>query len=131
MLGNVEVAPFGSLPIRRINIEANVTITGVDFAPGDYNHDDLIDAADFVVWRATLGDAGPNLPADGNDNNEVDIADHGIWTSSFGESSGGGAISAFSASAAIPEPSTFMLGLASLAFLSNWRRAERPGDGKC
>ncbi|MCA9239657.1 MAG: glycoside hydrolase family 16 protein, partial [Planctomycetales bacterium] len=35
-------------------------------AVGDYNADGVTDAADYVVWRDTLGEAGAQLPADGD-----------------------------------------------------------------
>ena len=55
---------------------------------GDYNLNGTVDAADYVVWRHTLGAAGPGLAADGSGNNLVDSADYDIWKSRFGLSSG-------------------------------------------
>jgi len=72
---------------------------------GDYNHDGIVDAADFTVWRDTLGQTGTGLAADGNGNNQIDAGDYNIWNTNFGNYSGSGA----SANAAVPEPATSVL----------------------
>ena len=46
--------------------------------PGDYNLNGVVDAADYVVWRQTLGQRGVGLAADGNNNNGVDSGDFDI-----------------------------------------------------
>lgn len=53
---------------------------------GDYNQNGVVDAADYVVWRKTLGATGitPYSGADGNGNGMVDDADYGVWRSHFG-----------------------------------------------
>jgi probable HAF family extracellular repeat protein len=54
--------------------------------PGDYNRSGAVDAADYVVWRKTLGSSVPNLTAaDGNGNGVVDEGDHSVWRANFGE----------------------------------------------
>jgi hypothetical protein len=83
---------------------------------GDYNEDRIVDAADYVVWRDTLGQSGYLLPADGNGDGEVDIDDYAVWKQHFGEvwqgaNSGGGGVN----HSAIPEPSS--LPLMSLALV--------------
>ena len=45
----------------------------------DYNHNGVVDGADYVVWRNTLGQMGPGLAADGNHNNEIDHGDYDLW----------------------------------------------------
>jgi hypothetical protein len=48
--------------------------------PGDYNSSRRVDAADYVVWRKTLGQSvTPFSGADGDGNGRVDVADHGVW----------------------------------------------------
>jgi len=71
---------------------------------GDYNRNGAVDAADYTVWRDSLGQTGGNLPADGNGDTHVDAVDYGIWKQHFGEALGGG-----SAAIAVPEPSTGLL----------------------
>ncbi len=75
-----------------------------DGLPGDFNRDGLVDAADFTVWRDSLGQVG-NLAADANEDNVVDAEDYDFWKANFGlsESSGSGAL------ATVPEPSTLAL----------------------
>ena len=44
---------------------------------GDYNLDGAVDAADYVLWRATLGST-TNLAADGNQNGVIDSSDFDV-----------------------------------------------------
>ena len=54
--------------------------------PGDYNRDGVVDAADYVVWRKTLGTTG--VPAfsgaDGDGDTTIDQDDYGVWRAHFG-----------------------------------------------
>jgi len=75
------------------NVVANIT----DFVPlaGDYNANGQIDAADYVLWRKTLGSttdlrADGSGPTPGVPNGVVDQADYTFWRSRFGNSSGAG-----------------------------------------
>ncbi|HVT30227.1 MAG TPA: hypothetical protein VHE81_19600 [Lacipirellulaceae bacterium] len=65
-------------------IPAALAINAAAFLPGDYNHDDRVDAADYIVWRKTLGST-TTLAADASGNQEVDEADYTIWRSNFGD----------------------------------------------
>ena len=51
---------------------------------GDFNQDGAVDAADYVVWRKSLGQSGPGLSADGNDNNFIDPGDYEVWRATSG-----------------------------------------------
>ncbi len=55
--------------------------------PGDYNNDNAVDAADYVVWRKALG--ASNIPAysgaDGNGDTTVDESDYEVWRNHFGQ----------------------------------------------
>jgi hypothetical protein len=55
--------------------------------PGDYNRNDVVDAADYVLWRKTLGTTGipPYSGADGSGNGQIGPEDYGVWTAHFGE----------------------------------------------
>jgi hypothetical protein len=75
---------------------------------GDYNRNGVVDAADYVLWRNTLGQSGAGLAADGNGNNTIDAGDYNVWRSNFGRSGFGSATGA-SAISAVPEPSSALL----------------------
>jgi uncharacterized membrane protein len=53
----------------------------------DYNANGIIDTADYVVWRKTLGATG--LPAysgaDGDGDTTIDEGDYGVWVADYGE----------------------------------------------
>jgi hypothetical protein len=97
---------------------------------GDYNRDGSVGAADYVVWRKTLGAQSPDLDTIGNppsyavvslgdmrangavsgtcgfstENCEViDQADYAIWRSNFGDTVSGSGFG-FGSGGAVPEP---------------------------
>ena len=68
---------------------------------GDYNNDGKVDAADFVVWRQTLGQNGIGLPADGSGNGTIGQSDYDAWRQNFGSST---LAAAAIAASTVPEP---------------------------
>lgn len=72
-------------------------------APGDYNADGTVDAADYVVWRNSI-DSMDDLRADGNGNEKIDQDDYVVWKNAFGTTYGGSG-----SNQTVPEPSTAML----------------------
>jgi hypothetical protein len=55
----------------------------------DYNHNGIVDAADYVVWLATVNRTGTNLAADGSGasgipDGVVDSYDYDFWRANFG-----------------------------------------------
>lgn len=53
---------------------------------GDYNLDQSVDAADYIVWRMTLGnDVARFSGADGSGNGVVDQDDYDVWRAHFGQ----------------------------------------------
>jgi hypothetical protein len=91
--------------------------------PGDFNHNGVVDAADYTVWRDTLGST-TDLAADGDNSGKIDAGDFTVWKMHFGEHSDG---SGAKSTAAVPEPATLpLLGPALLALVLNLRR--RSGD---
>jgi hypothetical protein len=93
---------------------------------GDYNQNGVVDAADYTVWRNTLGAMVSVFSgADGNGNNQIDVGDYTVWKAHFGETAGGpgsgsgdsGELSRAGASpsqTAVPEPATLSLMLGVL-----------------
>lgn len=54
--------------------------------PGDYNLDNIVDAADYVLWRRTQGSSVPAYSgADGNGDGVINPADYDVWRAHFGE----------------------------------------------
>jgi hypothetical protein len=76
---------------------------------GDYNGNNCVDAADYVVWRNTFGHAGSDLAADGNGNNLIDSGDYDVWRANFGRT----AVSNSVAEAAVPEPTSVLFLIAA------------------
>jgi hypothetical protein len=76
----------------RVSVIGNHVVVGE--LPGDYNGNSIVDAADYVVWRNGLGGIFTQSHYD-------------VWRANFGKTAGSGAIVA-----SIPEPASWLLGLA-------------------
>jgi hypothetical protein len=72
-------------------------------APGDFNRDGVVNAADYTVWRDNLGAAAGTLVNDPNAG-AIGIAQYDTWKSNFGET-----LPLPGAIAAVPEPTASML----------------------
>jgi hypothetical protein len=77
---------------------------------GDYNGNGTVDAADYVIWRNTMGATGSSLPADGNGDQVVNQDDYILWRSNFGKTAIGSAAAAVTLSG-VPEPAGLALGM--------------------
>ena len=83
-------APFARVAGGRIDMGA-YEVQPLPTLVGDYNGDGVVNAADYVVWRDTVGST-TDLRANGdNSNNAIDAADYGVWKANFGETPGAGA----------------------------------------
>lgn len=72
---------------------------------GDYNGDNLVNAADYTVWRDNLGGDGSALANRSPfSNGDVSRADYEAWRTNFGAS-----LSASASLSAVPEPSGFII----------------------
>jgi rhamnogalacturonan endolyase len=58
---------------------------------GDYNANGEVDAADYTLWRKTLGSTN-DFRADGDKNGAVDQADYALWRANFGRTSATSAV---------------------------------------
>jgi hypothetical protein len=94
---------------------SNLRITNADLIHEDFNHNGIIDAADYTVWRDHLFDEGaPYIAGDADGNGIVNISDYQIWKNHF---AGGAAIGAAAialdqsshSTANAPEPASFAL----------------------
>src|SRR5690606_15369494 len=80
-------------------------ISGPGGLAGDFNGDNVVDAADYTVWRNHLGGNESVLGGNGNNNGVVDAGDYTVWKDNFGASAGALGL----ASAQVPEPSSVVL----------------------
>jgi glucose/arabinose dehydrogenase len=91
--------------------------------PGDYNLDGTVNAADYTVWRATLGQTvTAHSGADGDGDGMIDAGDYTIWTTNFGNTVH---TSSPGSGSAVPEPAAAWLGFQSImmsAIMYGWRR---------
>lgn len=92
---------------------------------GDYNGNGIVDAADYTIWRDTLGST-TDLRANGDDTGtsagKIDQADYAFWKSKFGATSGAGAGSL--STSAVPEPASWFLLVCGVA-ISLFRRIKK------
>jgi hypothetical protein len=86
---------------------------------GDFNSDGIVDAADYTVWRDTLGTSGTELAADANGDQLVDGGDYDLWRQNFGQVL---APAASIAPVAVPEPTTLLLACCAVAGATIGRR---------
>ena len=88
-------------------VSAALAINNAALLPGDYNHDDIVNGADFTLWKFNFGST-TLLAADGNHDGVVNAADYTVWRDHLGlQFSGGGAGAA--AGAIVPEPAAVVL----------------------
>ena len=107
---------FGGTDGKTLFITAGKSLYSVHLniatpATGDYNGNGVVDAADYTVWRDTVGST-TNFAADGNGDHVIDQADYDAWLGKFPVTLGSAASTGGSS---IPEPGTFTL--AALALL--------------
>jgi hypothetical protein len=88
---------------------------------GDYNHNGIVDAAHYTVWRDSLGST-TSLAADGNNSGTIDDGDYMVWKTNFGNHSGSGA--GAGANVAVPEPSSLWMLLAGILTMCCRRRSK-------
>jgi T5SS/PEP-CTERM-associated repeat protein len=89
------------------------TFLGASVNDADFDNDDDVDGADFLIWQRNLGTGTTNLQGDANGDSAVNAADLTIWKGDFGQGT-----PAAAAVGAIPEPSSVLLigvGLVALA----------------
>lgn len=99
--GLSDVVQFYQLGLQVASLSTPVLV-------GDYNQDGRVDGADYVTWRAALGQTGSGLAADGNADEIVNELDYGIWRSHFG----GGVGASVGGAAVVPEPAILPMCLA-------------------
>ena len=105
------------LALRVNYLPTLVQLEVVDTLPGDYNGNGIVDAADYTVWRDTLGASVASFAgADGDGSAVVNQLDYDLWKSRFGDTNGAGA------AAAVPEPTTIFILAGLLVAVAAGRR---------
>ncbi|HEX4413711.1 MAG TPA: right-handed parallel beta-helix repeat-containing protein [Lacipirellulaceae bacterium] len=90
---------------------------------GDFNRDGVVDTADYVLWRNSVGATVTRYSgADGDGSGVIDQADYAIWRSGFGVAAGAG--SGIGA-AAVPEPTWVADLCVAMALLTTMRRVPK------
>ncbi|MGD9632430.1 MAG: hypothetical protein AB7G28_21555 [Pirellulales bacterium] len=105
----VEIVDVGGVNFTQVSLGAVLGLRG------DYNDNDIIDAADYTAWR----DANPGGALINDDNGVADNGDYAYWKSHFGETSGSGSLGAVQ----VPEPTSAVLCLFAAAALIRCGRA--------
>jgi hypothetical protein len=79
----------------------------------DFNGDDHVDGADFLIWQRNLGTAGGLAQGDADGDGKVTGADLSFWRQQFEQAP---------ESAVVPEPAAGLLGFAAFTALSQRRK---------
>ncbi|MFO0790149.1 MAG: hypothetical protein U0805_11900 [Pirellulales bacterium] len=119
-------APYCCTAInRQLHVDDIAAAQYVYGLRGDYDRNHIVDAADYILWRNTLGQTvTAGTAADGNVDGQVTPADYTIWRTRFGDVAQIGfgeqpsfAAATGSSNSTAPEPSITLLTIA-LASLS-------------
>ncbi len=77
----------------------NITLQVIAGFWGDYNGNGEVDAADYTLYRDSLGQAVPAFTgADGSGNGIIDAADYNVWVANFGKINALSSVAAIAAS---------------------------------
>jgi hypothetical protein len=116
---------FTSTVLTTLTTGGKLQQIALPFVLGDYNHNGIVDAADYTVWRDTLGrSVAVGIGADGNGDGLIDAEDLNVWRQHFGEKLPAGSASN------VPEPSSLLLAsvAAAICLLAMARRRHRRMD---
>lgn len=97
------------------------------YLAGDYDVDGVVDAADYIVWKATYGSSSSPF-VDGNRNDRVDAADYTVWRNNMGISifeNGSGSL------ASVPEPASWLSMVVAAVYLPAFARYRVNGIPSC
>jgi len=130
--GNVFTTLGNSTAFGNIASATMTTTVRVYTASADYNHNGIVDGADYVIWRNYRGVSVPNgMFGDGNGDGIVNQPDYDLWRARYGMASGSGASESLS-TGTVPEPAAALL-LAIGALLTparfRHRQPAQPGSG--
>jgi hypothetical protein len=126
-INGVDYAPFDAgrtTPYWTIvdpNVSRDVQFFNLENVPSaDFNGDDMVDGADFLIWQRGVGSTSQttNANGDADRNGTVNGLDLQVWRGAFGGPGAAGAIGA------VPEPATALLAaLGVVAAMATRRRS--------
>lgn len=102
---------FGAYDVDYFAYKEGVFTPTLAGLAGDFNQNGVVDAADYAIWRDSVGTTN-TLPNDDGIGGTVGTLHYNLWRAHFGQSAGAG--SSVSA-AAVPEPSSLFIVLAANA----------------
>jgi Dockerin type I domain len=121
-LSTPNISPGLNSPTNFHNEEGEVNLS-TPSPTGDYNGNNVVDAADYAVWRkmlnSTVTQAGTG--ADGDSSGTIDAGDYTYWRARFGNPAGSGSLGGGS----VPEPALAALPLSGLLLLLRRLRLSR------
>lgn len=128
--GNVFTALGTSTTFGTVASATITTIVRTNFASAaltaDYNHNGVVDMADYVLWRDTLNQTvTAGTGADGNGDGVVNQADYTLWRANFGNSAASGSGSGSLSTSAVPEPFSAVLMVFAAAIVYCGMRPKR------
>src|SRR3954471_14169498 len=85
-----------------------ILTVGPPILAGDYNNDGIVDAADYVTWRANVGQPSQSLPND-TTGLIIGVAQYDLWRSNFGNTVPVPGAGASIEAGAVPEPDSFAI----------------------
>jgi hypothetical protein len=114
--GTTNIQVTANTPTRFANVAGQIDLrTPAPGPTGDYNGNGTVDAADYVLWRNTLGQTvSMGTGADGSGNGMVDAADYNFWRERFGKT-----VPGVGSAASVPEPATVALYLIAIGVLAS------------
>jgi hypothetical protein len=88
-VGGVPAFDQRGTPFARV-VAGRIDIGAIEFPgpalPGDFDLNGVVDGADHVLWRKTLGAAVPAFTgADGDGDGTIDQDDYNVWRAHFGQ----------------------------------------------
>jgi hypothetical protein len=89
------IVVYGALPV-------------VESLPGDFNGDNVVNLADYTVWRDNLGAVDESAISFNGNGGGVSAEDYQVWKSHFGQSPSAAALSAHGQT--VPEPAAWWAG---------------------
>jgi uncharacterized protein YjbI with pentapeptide repeats len=106
--GTFAVESLYGWDLANLYTTGEVTLLTIPGPQGDYNQNGTVDAADFTIWRDSLGGAGLANRGAGI-SGPVGPADYNLWKTNFGQSAATSMGIRSGIAPAVPEPTTSIL----------------------